>query len=175
MRKINTYSFNRTLTVWLCVAYLCSGQIVWTSWPSVETGNVSMKDKHQSESVNCSHPLMTLNAASPSTDTSVSHKIPQGHLKCLRSSSIEKKIFFHLVNSTEAWLYMKRNNQNNSILLKMWNSYCLVSVRSSRKLTFWQLEDKEIYQTRHWHYSDPSDFCINGNLIMIQFACKSSD
>ncbi len=54
------------------ISYLSSGQIAWTSWPSVGTGNVSMKDKLQRGSVSCCRPLMTLNAASPSTDTSVS-------------------------------------------------------------------------------------------------------
>ena len=56
-----------------CISYLFSGQIVWTSWPSVETGSVSMKDKLQRESVASCRLSMTLSAAFLSTDTSVSH------------------------------------------------------------------------------------------------------
>lgn len=52
---------------------LFSGRTVWTSWPSVGTGNVSMKDRPQRGSVSSCPLLMTLSTASPSTDTSVSY------------------------------------------------------------------------------------------------------
>lgn len=70
-----------------------------------------MKDKLQRGSVNFSRLLMTLNAAFPSTDTSVSPPptahIPQGNLECLWSFSVEQQSLFPAGGCRGAQLHLE--------------------------------------------------------------------